>query len=824
METLWQDIRFGVQQLRKSRGFAIVAILTLALGIGANTAIFTVVNTVFLHPLPVKDPNQLMGIFTTDQRNRGGLNNFLPISQPNAKDVGERAQSFSNVMMFTGAGVSMTIDGKPQSFPAELVSGNFFDVLGVRAELGRTFRPDEDQPGAQGVIVLTHGVWERYFAANPNVIGKNVLLNGQGFTVVGVMPRGFKGTSVLGGPDLWLPMATHDQVLSGVLKEMYNDRRFLNFSAVARLKHGTGVEQARAELKNIGSQLEHDFPTPNKGRSFTVVPLLDSTLNPNVQGDAERAGEMMMGVVGLVLLIACANISNLLLARAASRKREISIRLAIGASRARIITQLLTESILLALAGGVVGLGIAFVAGDLLWSFRPPFLQQANNMELNIDANVLLFTLLISLTTGVIFGLAPALQASRPDLSTELKERASSETFSGRRFGLRSAFVVLQFALSLVALIGAGLFLVSLRNAQKIDPGFDTHNLGMLSFDLGALNYDPARMREFQRRTIEAAQTLPGVNSATLATNVPLFGGTAIARSVFPEGEEGTSTRNGILTQTDNVAPDYFETLGISILHGRQFDSSDREDSPKVAIINQAAAHRFWPNQDPVGKRFKFFGEPYVVQVVGVARDAKYNTLGEDPTPYLYLPLIQTPSPALTLFFRSAGDPRIVLGSVRERTQALDRNLPLTNVWPIGEVISQALWGAKFAAALLSVFAGLAMILAAIGVYGVVAYSVGQRVREIGIRMALGARRQDILAMIVRQSSVSLGIGLGVGLMAAFALARMITTLLYGVSAGSPIPFALLPTLLALVGLAATYIPAQRATKVNPIVALRHEQ
>jgi len=824
METLWQDIRYGVQQLRKSRGFAIVAILTLALGIGANTAIFTVVNTVFLHPLPVKDPNQLMGIFTTDQRNRGGLNNFLPISQPNAKDVGERAQSFSNVMMFTGAGVSMTIDGKPQSFPAELVSGNFFDVLGVRAELGRTFRPDEDQPGAQGVIVLTHGVWERYFAANPNVIGKNVLLNGQGFTVVGVMPRGFKGTSVLGGPDLWLPMATHDQVLSGVLKEMYNDRRFLNFSAVGRLKHGTGVEQARAELKNIGSQLEHDFPTPNKGRSFTVVPLLDSTLNPNVQGDAERAGEMMMGVVGLVLLIACANISNLLLARAASRKREISIRLAIGASRARIITQLLTESILLALAGGVVGLGIAFVAGDLLWSFRPPFLQQANNMELNIDANVLLFTLLISLTTGVIFGLAPALQASRPDLSTELKERASSETFSGRRFGLRSAFVVLQFALSLVALIGAGLFLVSLRNAQKIDPGFDTHNLGMLSFDLGALNYDPARMREFQRRTIEAAQTLPGVNSATLATNVPLFGGTAIARSVFPEGEEGTSTRNGILTQTDNVAPDYFETLGISILHGRQFDSSDREDSPKVAIINQAAAHRFWPNQDPVGKRFKFFGEPYVVQVVGVARDAKYNTLGEDPTPYLYLPLIQTPSPALTLFFRSAGDPRIVLGSVRERTQALDRNLPLTNVWPIGEVISQALWGAKFAAALLSVFAGLAMILAAIGVYGVVAYSVGQRVREIGIRMALGARRQDILAMIVRQSSVSLGIGLGVGLMAAFALARMITTLLYGVSAGSPIPFALLPTLLALVGLAATYIPAQRATKVNPIVALRHEQ
>jgi len=823
MESLRQDIRYGIRQLRKARGFTLIAILTLALGIGANTAIFTVVNTIFLHPLPVKDPDHLMGIFTTDQRNRGGLNTFLPISQPNAKDVAERSRSFESVMMYTGAGVSMTIDGKPQAFAAELVSANFFDVLGVQAALGRTFRADEDDAGSEGAIVLSHGLWQRYFASNPNVIGKRVLLNGQGFTVVGVAPRGFKGTAVLGGADMWLPMATHDQVLAGVLREMYNDRRFLNFSAVGRLKPGVTVDQARAELQSVGSQLEHDYPTPNKGRSFTVVPLLKSTLNPNVQGVAERAGQLMMGVVGLVLLIACANISNLLLARAAGRKREISIRLAIGASRRRIITQLLTESILLALAGGVVGLGVAFLARDLLWSFRPPFLQQATNMELSLDSYVLLFSLAISIATGVIFGLMPALQASRPNLVTELKERAGSETFSGRRFSARSAFVVLQFALSLVALIGAGLFLVSLRNAQKIDPGFDTHNLGMLSFDLGALNYDAPRQREFQRRALEAVQTVPSITSLTLSTNVPLFGGTAISRSVFPEGEEGTSTRNGILTQTDNIAPDYFKTLGIPIMRGRQFDSSDREDSPKVAIINEAAARRFWPNQDAVGKRFKFFGLDYYVQVVGVARDAKYITLGEEPTPYMYLPLIQIPSPALTLFFRSGGDPRTVLASVRERVQALDRNLPLTNVWPIGEVISQALWAAKFSAGLLSIFAALAMILAAIGVYGVVAYSVGQRIREIGIRMALGARREDILGMIVRQSSASLAIGLAVGLVSAFGMARLITNLLYGVGAGSPIPFALLPALLALVGLIATYIPARRATKVNPIVALRQE-
>ncbi len=822
MEALLQDIRYGARMLLKNPGFAVVAILTLALGIGANTAIFTVVNTVLLHPINVHDPDRIMGIFTGDERNREPLNRFLPVSRLNAQDIAERAKSFSGVAMYEGTGVSMVVNGTPQRFNADLVSANFFDVVGVSAAMGRALRREDDNPGAPPVVVLSYGVWQRSFGSNRGIVGQSVLLNGQGFTVVGVAPRGFQGVVALGGPDMWVPLSTHDLVLAGIIKQMYSERRFLGFFAIGRLKPGVTPEQAGAELKTIGAQLTSEYPIPNQGRSLTVVPLLESTINPNVQGMFVRAGALIMAIVGLVLLIACANISNLLLSRAAARKREISIRLALGASRSRIVVQLLTESILLAAAGGVIGLGVASIARDALWHFRPPFLMDSN-MQLTLDGRVLLFALVVSLATGIVFGLAPALQASHPDLVTELKDRTRTELFSGRRFNLRSAFVIAQFALSLVALIGAGLFLVSLRHAQRIDPGFDTNNLGMLSFDLGSLNYDDARSKKFEDRVLEQVRALPGIRSATLATNVPLFGGTAIARTVFPEGVDNSSRRNGVLVQTDIVSAGYLQAMSIPLLRGRSFDSSDREDSPRVAILNEAAVRRFWPNEDPVGKRFKFFGENYIVQVVGVARDAKYNTLGEDPLPYLYMPVIQNPSLAMTLFFRSAGDSRAALSSVRSQVQALDRNLPLTNVWPIGEVISQGLWAAKFSAVLLGIFAAMAVLLAAIGVYGVVAYSVGQRVREIGIRMALGAQRNEILSMILGQSAKTLGIGLALGVITALIAARLITNLLYGVSAAAPLPFILLPLLLTVIGLLATYIPARRAMRVDPMRALREE-
>lgn len=821
MNNFYQDVRHALRSMRKSPAFTTVAVLTLALGIGANTAIFTFINAIFFNPLPIHAPERVVALFTTDQRNRGGLNNFLPISYLNGMDIQKEANSFSGVALYGGTGVSMTVDGEAESLTAQIVSGNFFDLLGVPAVLGRTFRADEDgAPGSGPVIVLNYGLWQRKFASDPHVIGKSILLNAQSFTIIGVAPRGFQGATVIGGPDMWVPMSMHDQVLSGLQKAYFNERRFLGFFAVARLKPGISAEQARGELHALGSNLESEFPLPNKDRNFTLLSLIESTINPNVRQLFTHAGALMMTVVGFVLLIACANIANLLLVRAAGRKREISIRMAVGASRSRIIVQLLTESLVLSTIGGLLGLGLAIVARNLLWQFRPPFLLQSN-LDISLNPIVLMFTACITLGTGVIFGLAPALQASRPDLVSELKERAGGEMFSGRRFGLRNAFTVLQVALCLVALIGAGLFLMSLRTAQQMDLGFDTRNLEMVSFNVGSLNYDPARTREFQRRVLETAAAVPGVKAATLAAAIPLFGG-GFGRSVFPEGAEGSSDRNGVLVNIDGVAPDYLRTMGIPLVRGEDFSSSLREEDPKIAIINETAAHRFWRDQDPIGKRFKFFGTTEWIQVIGVSHDSKYFTLGEGPTPYIYLPLIQNPASATTLFFRTNASPSVTLNSVRNQLQALDRNLPLTNVWPIGQVISQSLWGARFGAGLLTIFAAIAVLLCAVGIYGVVSYSVGQRAREIGIRLALGAQSGDVLLMVLRQSALMIAAGLMLGLVSSFVLARLITNLLFGVNSNAPAAFGIMALILTLIGLVASYVPARHAAAVDPIIAMRN--
>jgi predicted permease len=825
VHNLFQDMRFTLRGIRKSPGFAIVAIVTLALGIGANTAIFTLVNAVFFHAIPVRDPQQLLEIFTKDQRKELlGPGRLFPNSFPNGQDIQQRVQSFSGVTIdsFGFAPVSMTIHGVPEQYFAEMVSGNYFDVLGVGAALGRTFRPEEDaEAGAGPVIVLSHGLWERQFGADRTVIGRNVMLNGQGFTVIGVAPRGFQGASAIGGPDMWIPLSMHDQILSGLTKTFFNERRFLGFRVIGRLKDGARPEQAEAELKTVASDLERDFPTANKGRTFITLPLLESVLNPNQRGLFQRASTVMMAIVGIVLLVACFNVANLLLARAAGRKREISIRAAVGASRGRIVTQLLTEAMTLAVSGGALGLTLALVGRDILWKFRPPGVGPTD-LDLTLDSHVLIFTMVVALGTGILFGLVPALQSSRPDLNAELKERAGGELHSSRRFRLRDVLVTLQVAVCLVALIGAGLFLISLRNAKELDPGFNTQNLAMLSFDLGSLNYDAARVKEFQRRALEAIQTLPGVKQATVADIVPLFNG-GFGRTLFREGEDTTNGQNGKVTQFGAVSPDYLQTMGIPLLQGRGFDSSVREDSPRVAIINETAAKQIWPNQDAIGKRFKFFRDTEWTQVIGIARDSKYNTLGEDPQPYMYVPLIQDPDPAVTIFFRTNSNPNGLLNTARAQVQALDRNLPIRNVWPIGEVISQALWAARFEAGLLTLFAIIAMLLCAVGIYGVAGYSVGLRIREFGIRMALGAQPSDVTLMVLRQSAGVLMIGVAAGLAGAFILARFVVNLLYGVKTSEPLAFLGTALLLVAVGLLASYIPARRAARVDPIIALHYE-
>jgi len=826
MTNIAQDIRYALRNLRRSPAFAAIAVITLALGIGANTAIFTVVNAVFFHPIPVKDPARLMEIFTLDQRKILGAsnNNVFPNSFPNAQDIQQRAQSFSGVTVYESFAtpVSMTVNGQPNQYFAQLSSGNYFDVLGVHAQMGRTFRPEEDSTaGAGPVVVLNHGFWERMFAANPKVIGQNVLINGQGFSIIGVSPKGFQGTSVIGGPDMWIPMSMHDQVLTGFTKQLFNERRFLGFSAVGRLKDGARPEQAKAELQAIAADLEKAFPLANKGRTFTLQPLLESSIAPNQRDQFSRAGIMLMAVVGIVLMIACFNIANLLLARASGRKREMSIRVAIGASRRRIVTQLLTEALVLAIAGGGLGLGLALAARDVMWRFRPPLLP-ADGMDLSLDWHVMAFTFLVAITTGLIFGLAPALQASRPDLVSELKERAGGDLRKGSRFTVRDALISLQVTFCLIALVGAGLFLISLRNARTMDPGFDTHNLAMLSFDLGALNYDAPRAREFERRALEIAQNTPGVRGAALSNTIPLFNG-GFGRTLFKEGEDNNNGQSGHVSQYSVMSPEYLQTMGIAMVRGQGFDSTIRESTSRVAIINETAAKQIWPNEDPIGKRFTFFRDTSATQVIGIVRDSTYNALGEAQRPYMYVPLIQNPNTAMTVFFRTQGDPRSALASVRSQIQAMDRNLPITNVWAIGEVISQSLWASSFGASLLTVFAMIAMALCAVGIYGVVGYSVGQRIREFGIRLALGAQPRDVLLMVLKQSTVILGAGLVAGLVLAFLSARFIVTFLYGVNTNSPLAFLAMALVLAAVGVFASYVPARRAAKVDPMVALHYE-
>jgi predicted permease len=827
---LLHDLRFAARLLAKTPGFTLIATLSLALGIGANTTIFTVVKAVLLNPLPVEDPSQLVSVWTADERNAGAAAGFgfLQVSPMNYKDLRDKNDVFSGLAAHAGLPLNISGGtGDPQQVFGEIVSGNYFTVLGAHPLVGRGFLPEEDEtPGARLVCVLGYGEWQKRFGGDRAIIGRTIQLNGQRFTVVGVMRQGFKGTNAIGAPALWVPYMTYPQTTTGFMRELAapDNRRGLVFNVTGRLKPGVTVRQAEANLKTIAKQLEQEYPNENRGRGVTLVPLAQATINPGARGNAVIAGSLLMTIVGLVLLIACANVANLLLARAAVRQKEIAVRLSLGASRSRLMLQLLTEGAVLAAIGGAAGLLLASWAQELLWSFRPPFLA-ADAMDLHPDARVLLFTLGVSLATGVLFALAPAIQASRPDLVVELKERGSAPTGSHRVLTLRNVLVGAQVALSFVALIGAGLFLRSLQNAQRTNPGFDADHLATLSFDLGAQGYTEERGRQFQQRVLERAASIPGVQSASMASTIPLFAG-GFARTVFLEGQDASDRRAGRLVQITVASPHYLDTLGIALLRGRAWSDTDQPNTPAVIVINETMAKRFWPDQDPIGKRLKFFGQDYFTQVVGVARDSKYNFIGEDPTPYIYQATTQVYQPQVSLFVKAA-QPEAVIGTLRGEVQQLDRQLPLTNVFTLTDIFGQSLWAPRMAASLLLVFAGLSLLLAVIGIYGVMAYAVNQRTREIGIRVALGASRGEVLRMVVLHglglTLAGLVVGLTVSLALSLAVSRFIASLLIDVSPTDVGTFLLVPVVLSVAAIGASYLPALRATRIDPMVALRHE-
>src|SRR3989441_6168605 len=589
----------------------------------------------------------------------------------NYKDLRDKNEVFTGLAAHQGIPLNIAVNGgEPQQVFGEIATGNYFSLLGAKPAIGRTFTTDDDRnPGERLVAVLGYGEWQKRFGGEPSVVGRTMTVNGQSFAVIGVMPKGFKGTNAIGAPALWVPYMTYPVTTNGFFGELIapNQRRGLIFNVTGRLKRGVTVQQAEANLKTIARQLAQEYPNENGGRGVTIMPLAQATINPGFRNNIVMAGVLLMTIVGLVLLIACANVANLLLARAAVRQREIAVRLSLGASRARLIGQLLTEGTLLALIGGAAGLLIAYWAQALLWSFRPPFLQP-DALNLTPNARVLLFTIGVSIATGIVFGLAPAIHASRPDLVVELKEKAGAPAGSQRTLSLRNLLVSAQVALSLVALVGAGLFIRSLGHAQQISPGFDVERLAVLSFDLGAQGYTEVRGREFQRAVVERASSVAGVQAATLSNTVPLFAG-GFGRTVFLEGQDATDRRAGRLVQISVVSAKYFQTLGVPLVRGRDLAESDQPNTPAVVVINETMAKRFWPDQDPMGKLFKFFGKCFFNQVIGIAKDSKYNFIGEDPTPNIYQTTTQVYEPTVSLFVRST-DPRAVIGTIRREVQS----------------------------------------------------------------------------------------------------------------------------------------------------------
>lgn len=805
-----QDLRFGIRMLLKKPGFTLIAVLSLALGTGANTATFSLINTMLLRPLPIENASELVSLNNTAARQV-----FPSFSYPNYKDFRDRNDVFAGLIGYRFTPLSLSHDGINERVWGFEVTGNYFDLLGIHAILGRTISLDDDRvAGASPVAVMSYKCWQR-FGGDQSIIGKEIIVNGRSFTIVGVAPRGFFGTEVVSQPELWFPMAMEAQLETG--NNWLTDREADNVFVQGRLKPGVSAAQAQTAMNSIAADLEREYPNINEGKRIAVAPpgLIGSFMRGPILGFSG----LLMSIVGLVLLLACVNLANLLLARAADRRREIAVRLALGASRFRIVRQLLTESVVLAVCGGALGLLPAFWLVNLASAFKmPPNIPLS--FQIQIDYRVFIFTFLLSLATGVLFGLLPALQATKTDLVPALKDEPS---FGGHRTSwLKSSLIVFQISLSLMLLVGGGLMMRSLNKAQTISLGFEPKNAIEVAFDLRLQGYESAQAKEIQKRVLDRVRAVPGVQAAGIADMTPVdlhFSRTA----VFIEGQSPERTANTPSAMINRAGPEYFQAMGTRLLAGRDFTEQDDQKSQRVAIVNESFARRFFPGEDPIAKRFSLGrSESSKNQIIGVVEDGKYAGLNETARPYACRPVWQSEVGATSVIVRTDGDPQKLIAVVSREVQDIDPHMPISSNTLVGK-LDVPLLPARIGATVLGAFALLALVLAAIGIYGVISYAVSARTHEIGIRVALGAQNSDVLRLIVGQGLKLTLIGVAIGLVAALGLTQFLKAILFGVSATDPLTFAIASIVLASVAMLACYLPARRATKVDPMVALRHE-
>lgn len=816
MENLILDIRYGIRSLLRNKAFTIVAILALAVGIGATTAIFSIVNTILLRPLPYHESDRLEILFHHYLK----LDLKASVSAVGYEHYRKNLKSIESMGAFTGWAANLTGVDSPERLSGGAVTHTFFSTLGVRPARGRTFLPEESTDGRNRVVVLTDALWKRRFAADPGIVGRSIMLNGRNHTVVGIMPEDFRFGSEFGQQvEIYSPVVFTEQQLDP------NNWGFEFLFTLLRLKPGVTREALQSELDTVAAGVRRLVNGEQDSARPITWKLLIENFRENIVGDIRPALRILMAAVGLVLLIACANVANLLLARASGRQKELALRAALGAGRWRIIRQLLTESVLLGVFGGALGLALAWGGLKFLVALSPENIPRTG--EIGIDWMALGFTLLISTLTGLIFGAAPAWQASRSDLHETLKEGGRTGAVSGKR-GLRNMLVVAEVAVALVLLIGAGLLIRSFLKVQQVNPGFNPEKMLVLQLSLPDSKYpEPADRDRFFQSMIEKVRAIPGVERAGISTSVPMSGSNSSASFTI----EGRQVPRGETSPWGNrwyAGPDYFQTMGISLIKGRYFDERDTADSPLVAIIDQSMQSKFWPDEDPIGKRISFgrsdSGDPVWREIVGVVGHVKQMGLdGASPVQY-YIPHRQNPAAGVYLAVRTGqGDPAALTATVRGAIQSIDPELPVFKVRTMEKIVADSLMPRRFAMVLLGAFAGIAMLLASVGLYGVMSYSVAQRTHEIGVRMALGARAASVLGMVIRQGMVLTVIGLLIGIAGAYFLTGLMSSLLFGVGTADPITFVLFSIALMLVSLLASYIPARRATKVDPMIALRYE-